>query len=277
MNGINASNDRPYAPRCRSPPPQQARYNETPSLNAHQRDMNRRAERAAPLDLRYKDLPPPWNIDIQCYDQMEMSDLMQIRKNYTNLKFTGKPEEYSMCRSRFIICIHKRHYADEEKCILLEEMLVDEAAKVKQRIPPGWYAYRQTIENLERLFGSRLDDISRLMTLLEARSVPENNAPLLRKLLDDLQELRFMLWELNRLHSFNDVTLYTRVLRCLPLRYRIDFEERMIMEGYADDDRSTSSLVGWLENKYKVLQRVPHVSYLPKRQINGLPNRWMKK
>ena len=256
-------------PPRRVPQPQQRNQPEPRTLDAHQRDMQRRGERAAPMDLRYKELPPPWNIDIQCYDQSEMSDLMQIRKNYANLKFDGKPENYSVWRSRFIICIHRRHYADEEKCIILEEMLVDNASKAKQRIPPGWYGYKQTIENLERLFGSRLDDVSRLMALLDARSIPDNNAPLLRKLLDDLQELRYMFWELNRLHSFDDITLYTKVLRCLPTRYRIDFEERMIMEGYQDDDRSTSSLVGWLENKYKVLQRVPTPTYNPKQRYTA--------
>ena len=256
-------------PPGRVPQPQQQNRQEPRTLDAHQRDMQRRGERAAPLDLRYKELPPPWNIDIQCYDQSEMSDLMQIRKNYANLKFDGKVENYSVWRSRFIICIHRRYYADEEKCIILEEMLVDNASKAKQRIPPGWYGYKQTIENLERLFGSRLDDVSRLMALLDARSIPDNNAPLLRKLLDDLQELRYMFWELNRLHSFDDITLYTKVLRCLPTRYRIDFEERMIMEGYQDDDRSTSSLVGWLENKYKVLQRVPAPTYNPKQRYTA--------
>ena len=219
------------------------------------------------LDKRYDALPKPWNVKVYKTNPAETHDLSKIKTAFKSLTFSGKSTDYSIWRSNFITCIHKRPFGDEEKCLILHELLEGEAMKAKARIPISWYGYTQIIANLESMFGSRIRDISKLIAELSVKKVTsiEDTAGI-RRILDSLQQLRYTFYELGREDSFDDMVLYSQTLRLIPRQFQEAFEEQMQRKGRDLDDRDTSALMSWLEKRYRIMKSLDEATAVKESQ-----------
>ena len=158
-------------------------------------------------------------------------------------------------RENFINCIHRKPLADEDKCLILMDLLKDKAEKYKSQ-RASWFGYRMVIKQLERDFGGKMRDFFRCTESLEAFPyIRTGDTNLLGELLVLLEETEFSVSHMPGNHSFDDPHIYRMAISLFPRTMKEQFEEYMDREKYGIDERPTSQLVVWLEKKYTFWQR----------------------